>query len=252
MSQPVEVILDDEKFNRMLAKIRALLAKAENSAASAEEAEAYFEKAAELMARYGIERAMLADAEPETDRPGGRTIHIEGAYAVDQIGLLNAIAGPLNLQAVRLRDGRRIANIVQIYGYESDLDRAEMLFTSLLLQGFNGMKRGRPEPGESLKGYRKTWLMGFSEAVERRLKDAEARARGEAPVSASGRSAELVLADRASVVLALFKREHPDTSSSTRKLWGSGFDAGEAAGNAADLGASRVRGRTRRTLSGDS
>ncbi|MGW0861269.1 DUF2786 domain-containing protein [Streptomyces sp. NPDC002611] len=233
--------------NPQLQKIRALLAKAEDPATTPQEAETYFAKAAELMAKYGIEQAMLADVHPDLDRPADRVIRIEGAYAVDRIDLLNSILRPLRLKGIRLRDPRTqaLAPEVHVFGYESDIDRAEMLFTSLLLQAFNGMKHGRPQYWESVKGYRKTWLMGFSKAVEKRLEEIEARARGEAGETSAGRSAELVLADRAAVTLARYTAAYPDAQKSKRSVRGSGFDAGERAGNSADLGQSRVRGGRR-------
>lgn len=230
--------------NPQLHKIRALLAKAEDPATTPHEAETYFAKAAELMAKYGIEQAMLADVNPELDRPADRVIRVEGAYVVDRIDLLFSILRPLGLKGVRLRDARTqaLAPEVHVFGYESDIERAETLFTSLLLQAFNGMKHGRPLPGESVKGYRKTWLMGFSTAVEKRLEEIEARARGEAGQTSTGRSAELVLADRRAVTLARFAAQYPSIQQNKRRVTGSGFDAGEAAGNAADLGQRRVRG----------
>lgn len=238
-----------QETNPRLAKIRALLAKAEDPAASREEAESYFAKAAELMAKYGIEQAMLADANPGFDRPADRVIRVEGSYTVDRIGLLHCILRPLGLQGIRLRDANgKLAPEVHVFGYEADIQRAEMLFTSLLLQAFNGMRHGRPVRGESVTAYRKTWLMGFSRAVERRLEAAEARARGEAADGANGRSAELVLADRASVVLASYRKAYPNVQKGKRSLRGSGFNAGERAGNAADLGGTRVGSGGRRSI----
>ncbi|MFE6253585.1 DUF2786 domain-containing protein [Streptomyces niveus] len=239
-----------EETNPKLAKIRALLAKAEDPAASREEAEMYFAKAAELMAKYGIEQAMLADVTPGLDRPVDRVIQVKGGYTVDRVGLLNCIARPLGLQCIRLRgaDGR-LSEDVRVFGYEADIAHVEMLFTSLLLQAFNGMRRGRPRPGESVTAYRKSWLTGFSQAVEVRLEAAQARARGEAPDGANGRSAELVLADRASVVLASYRTAYPDIrKGGKRKMRGTGFAAGRAAGNAADLGGTRIGSRGRTSL----
>lgn len=232
--------------NPKAATIRALLAKAEDPATHPGEAESYFAKAAALMAKYGIERAMLADVSPGLDRPADRVITVDGAYAVDRIGLLNHILKPLGLKGVRLRDKRgSLSNEVHIFGYESSIERAELLFTSLLLQAFNGMKHGRPVRGEAMKAYRKTWLIGFGQAVEKRLEEIEARARGEAP-NANGRSAELVLADRKAVVEARYQQAYGGKiDKSKRKIRGSGLDAGNAAGHSADLGQTRMNGGRR-------
>ncbi|MFF7800218.1 DUF2786 domain-containing protein [Streptomyces olivaceus] len=235
--------------DKTLAKVRALLAKAEDPATTPEEAEVYFAKAAELMAKYGIEKAMLADANPDLDRPADRVITIDGAYAVDRIGLLNHILKPLGLKSIRLRKSGGygpLSNEVHVFGYESDIERAEILFTSLLLQAFNGMKHGRPQRGESLKAYRKTWLIGFGRAVEKRLEEIEARARGEVRETVNGRSAELVLADRKAVTEARLQEAYGgQIQKNKRKVRGSGLDAGTAAGNSADLGQTRMDGGRR-------
>ncbi|MGW1259695.1 DUF2786 domain-containing protein [Streptomyces sp. NPDC002513] len=240
---------NNEQSNPMLARIRALLAKAEDPAASPAEAEAYFAKAAEMMAKYGIERAMLADSDPALDRAGDRVIVVEGAYANDRMYLLGYIADALNCHGVT-KDKRRGRTEVHLFGYESDLDRVEMLFTSLLLQMFNGMRQGRPGFGEKLITYRKSWIAGFILTVHDRLKEIEARARQEAPAAASGRSAELVVADRKSVVMARFNAAYPDARSSGRNTTrrGTGYAAGQEAANRADLGQTRV-GQRRRVLS---
>ena len=51
----------------ILAKVRKLLAKAEDPATTAEEAETYNAKASELIAGYGFDRALLALADPSLD-----------------------------------------------------------------------------------------------------------------------------------------------------------------------------------------
>ena len=59
----------------MLDRIRKLLAQAEDDAVTPAEAEAFTAKAAELMARYGIDREMLADISPVlTSLPTGSSL----------------------------------------------------------------------------------------------------------------------------------------------------------------------------------
>ncbi|MCX5237243.1 DUF2786 domain-containing protein [Streptomyces prunicolor] len=230
----------------MLAKVRALLVKAEDPAATPEEAETYFAKAAALMAKHGIERAMLADADPSLDRPGDRVIVVEGNYGNDRIYLLGYIADALNCHGIT-KDKSRGRTEVHLFGYESDLDRVELLFTSLLLQMFNGVRQGRPAFGEKLITYRKSWIAGFILTIHKRLQEIEARARQEAPAAASGRSAELVVADRKTVVLARFNAAYPDARSAggKTKRRGTGYAAGQDAAKRADLGQTRVGQRSR-------
>src|SRR5690348_17460158 len=54
----------------LLNRVRKLLAKAEAEGVTPPEAEALTAKAAELMARYGIDRARLAATRPDTDQIG--------------------------------------------------------------------------------------------------------------------------------------------------------------------------------------
>ncbi|MFE0771987.1 DUF2786 domain-containing protein [Streptomyces sp. NPDC058861] len=231
-----------------LARVRAILAKAEDPAASPEEAQAYFAKAAELMAKYGIERAMLAEIRPESDKLTSRTVDVKGSYVLDNANLLMAIAEAIGGRSVRWRfydrtTGRYYQH-VKIYGHESTLDRVEMLYTSLLLQAHNGMKHGRPQWGESTTAYRKSWLSGFRSVIVKRLEMAEDQAAAEAVSLPSGRSAELVLVGRAEAVLALFEREHPKIRTApARRLTGSGWREGAEAGKRADLGQARIAPR---------
>ena len=60
----------------LLDRVRKLLAKAEDEGCTPEEAEALTAKAAGLMARYGIDRALLGALRPETDRPADRVFDL--------------------------------------------------------------------------------------------------------------------------------------------------------------------------------
>jgi len=59
-----------EAPERLLDRVRKLLAQAEDDSVTPAEAQAFTGKAAELMAKYGIDRALLAADRPETDQPG--------------------------------------------------------------------------------------------------------------------------------------------------------------------------------------
>ncbi|MGI5530175.1 DUF2786 domain-containing protein [Streptomyces syringium] len=238
-----------------LAKIRALLAKAEDPGVTPEEAEAYFGKATELMGKYGIERAMLAASDPNTDKIIQRTIVIEGSYAEERRILAGQIAKALSvepiLNRIRKRGEKRFTYTVELYGFESDIERAEMLYTSLSLQASNGLRTTRPEWWESttLATHRKAWLRGFTYTVAQRIKDAEARAKGEAEAE-HGTSVALVLADRAALAKRAADEANPTGISEykprTRRT--SAFEGGSAAGRRADIGAKRVGARAGRSL----
>ncbi|AVO22553.1 hypothetical protein PBI_PAEDORE_70 [Streptomyces phage Paedore] len=232
--------------NPKAATIRALLAKAEDPATHPEEAEAYFAKAAALMAKYGIEQAMLADSKPSMDKLDSQEFKIEGKYVADRANLLFAVSHALGAQNIfwnqtNWNTGKRY-KLIRIYAHTSTLARIDVLFTTLQLQALNGMKHGRPQYGESTTAYRKSWFSGFSSAVRKRLQLAEASAVQEAETSGAT-GAELVLVKREQAVEAYFKGQHPGVKPAPkRRLTGTGWRDGVAAGANADLGSKRVGG----------
>ena len=93
----------------LLDRVRKLLAKAEDDGCTPAEAEALTAKAAELMARYGIDRALLGALHPETDRPADRKFGFERPWADVKAHLLAAVATALRCQCVQTTDRRRAA-----------------------------------------------------------------------------------------------------------------------------------------------
>jgi hypothetical protein len=240
-----------------LATIRKLLAQAEDDAASPAEAETFTAKAAELMARYGVDRAMLADGDEAADAVADREILLEAPYALDKFELVSNVALALGLRVVRRTQhgprGKQFAAL--LFGFESDIQRTEILFTSLLVQATRGLAATQIPVWENKAAYRRAWLAGFAGTIYRRLCEAERRARQQATASAettsSGRSAELVLADRARIVERRFAEAFPRLRTLPgRVLSGGGHSEGVAAGLRADLGGASVTGRRRSALSG--
>ncbi len=168
--------------DEILAKVRKILTKAEDPAATPHEAETYTAKAAELMAAYGIDRALLAAASPESDLVGDRVVLLDAPYALDKAGLLNAVALALRCRAVqRVRRGASGKQIsMHLFGFDSDLFRVEVLYTSLLVQATTMLNRTTAPPYESLAAYRRSWLAGFTAAVAQRLAEAEMKAEADA------------------------------------------------------------------------
>jgi hypothetical protein len=232
--------------NALLARVRKLLAKAEDPAVTEAEADSYNNKAAELIARYGIDRAMLAAADADTDEITTVKISLDNPYSRDRAGLLTNIAHPLRCRALLHRYGQTV-NAVTVFGFRSDLERVELLFTSLLLQATTQLTRVRPEHaprGESLAAYRRTWLHGFSGAVFARLQQSEENARREHTASSpGGESAELVLRDRNTLVKDAYDEQFGNLQSAPRRrLSGSGYLDGHYAGERANLNTTGIRG----------
>ena len=64
--------------------------------------EALTAKAAELMAKYGIDRVLLSATEPDTDQPADRKLDIDNPWARIQAHLLCGLASALRCQCVVL------------------------------------------------------------------------------------------------------------------------------------------------------
>lgn len=226
----------------MLEKVRKLLAKAEDPGCTPEEAAALNDKAAELIAKYGVDKALLAAAAPESDLVGDRVISIYAPYALDKAALLATVAGAMRCRSVRtkvLAEGG-YSYTMHLFGFDSDLERTELLYTSLLVQASYGLAAAPVPRHEPPAAFRRSWLAGFTQAVGNRLSDAERRAAQEA-TPRSGTSVALVLADRGGRVDRRVAEAYPRLGMAPpRRLAGSGASGGYAAGQEADLGGIRL------------
>jgi uncharacterized protein DUF2786 len=233
-----------EAPGRLLERVRKLLAKAEAEGVTVEEAQALTGKAAELMAKYGIDRALLAATRPETDKPDNRIVAVYNPWARVQAHLLCGLAAALRCQCILLtsREGLR----VHVFGYASDIERADVLYTSVLVQMWHGLVAAQvPVRADNVRAWRRSWLLGYTAAVVARVRAAEQRAEQAATV-ADANGAALVLADRSMVIRQAVASAYPLTRTARVTYTGTGYGAGYAQGKRADIGTGRVaRGRTR-------
>ncbi len=245
-------MLDTEAPGRLLDRVRKLLAKAEADGVTPQEAQALTAKAAELMARYGIDRALLAADRPETDRPANRIVDIDNPWGREKAHLLCGLAGALRCQCVLLT-GRRPGSRVHVFGFASDIERTDLLYTSLLVQMWHGLAAARvPGHSRNPRAWRRSWLLGFATAVIARVRDAELRAARGAGAGRPGSSerAALVLADRSAIVRRQVALAYPVTRMSKVTYTGSGYGDGYAEGQRADIGSGRLRPGHARALAG--
>ena len=234
----------------LLDRVRKLLTKAEADGVTAAEAQALTAKAAELMAKYGIDRALLAARRPETDHPADRKVDIDNPWARVQAHLLCGVAAAMRCQCVLLPrpdPGTRI----HVFGFASDIERTDVLYTSLLLQMWQGLGTAQmPGWSRSPRAWRRSWLLGFISAVVSRVRAAEqdATTRATSPAAAEGGRMTLVLADRRQVIMRNIEHAYPVTRKTQMTYSGSGYGAGYTEGQRADIGASRLRRRAGRSL----
>ncbi|WP_432004072.1 DUF2786 domain-containing protein [Streptomyces sioyaensis] len=246
--------------DRALGRIRGLLAKAE-ATDYAEEAEALSAKAQELMARHSIDEALLDRADGprggRTTGPSAVRIGIEGPYEQAKALLLDAVAAANRCRAVWAAD----VGFSTLVGFASDLEAAEMLYTSLLLQATTAMRRAAdglprtrreqggaggtpPARGRSrrTRDFRQTFLVAYADRIRDRLVEATATATATATASAASTPAAPdllpVLAARELAVEETTGALFPDTA--PVRLRGvrdaDGWHQGRAAADRARLG----------------
>jgi hypothetical protein len=244
----VEGSLTVEASDRLLDRVRKLLAKAEAEGVTPAEAEALTAKAAELMAKYGIDRALLAAQRPETDKPDNRLVDIYNPWGRVRAHLLCGLASALRCQCILVgaEDGLR----VHIFGYASDIERTDLLYTSVLIQMWHGLIAAEVPVRAPTRAWRRSWLLGFAAAVIARVRAAEERAERTATVAADGENttAALVLADRSLVIRRNVAAAYPHTRTARTTYSGSGYHDGYAQGKRADIGTGRVSPRRNRSL----
>jgi hypothetical protein len=251
-------VTDDD---RRLSTIRALLAKAE-ATEYPDEAEAFFNKASELISRWAIDEALLwADRDrAERESPDELQLVLHAPYLPQKAVLVGAVATAHGCRAVRIVSPPGVGReVVSVVGFPSELRWVDTLVTSLLVQLTSAMLSRCPSgltPSASAS-WRRSFIIGFAEEVGRRLeadrdaaaaeRDAAAptggRAASAAEPAATGSTA-LVLAARADEVDAELRRRHPRLRSSWASSGrsASGRRAGQAAGREASI--------TRRGLAG--
>jgi hypothetical protein len=236
----------------MLDRVRKLLAKAEAEGVTPHEAEALSGKAAELMARYGIERARLGALHPETDKSADMIVEIEDPYATTKALLLSNLAGAMGGQAIRLSS--KGTTKIHVFGYQSDLDRIEMLYTSLLVQMHRAMtwqqRAISAYDRNHIRAWRRSFMIGYTSGVVLKVKAAEDAARNNAAAedTPGGMSTALVLADRSLVVKTRIQQAYPRMRTNKISYSGNGYAKGYREGQRADIGGAKVGRGTRGTL----
>jgi hypothetical protein len=219
----------------VLRKVRALLAKAEATPFDAE-AEAFTAKAQELVARYRIDRALLADREPDRgDAPLSRGVDVEDPYLTAKVVLLSNVADANDCRAVWPKPLRH----VELFGFVDDLDAVEELFTSLLLQATAALRRAGSRQDvfgrTRTTAFRRAFLLSFAIRIGQRLRET-VDATVEAAAGETGVALVPMLAARAVAAEALANQSFP----SARPLRATvsdaeGWNAGSVFADHADL-----------------
>jgi hypothetical protein len=216
---------------RMLDRVRALLAKAE-STDYPEEAETYTAKAQQLMARYSIDQALLAAGTGGGEGPVTRRVGVDGPYEGPKSLLLKVVADANRCRTV----WHKRFGFTTVVGFRADLDSTEMLFTSLLVQATRAMTALKPRPdryGRNIvRSFRQSFLTAYAVRIGERLNAATEETDREMAASVGGQNLLPMLAARSDAVDDAFTKQFPDLvqhsmSISNREGWASGRAAAD-------------------------
>jgi hypothetical protein len=154
-----------------LAKVRALLAKAE-ATTFADEAEALSAKAQELISKHSLKQLLEDEADRATDARRSTTyrrLWLDAPYVDAKAHLVDVIAAANRCRSVY---AQRLGYCTVI-GSPFDLDAVDLMLTSLLAQAQGAMLRhgSRNSGGRSItRSFRQSFLVSFAIHIGRRLR----------------------------------------------------------------------------------
>jgi hypothetical protein len=219
-----------EVDEKALAKVRALLAKAE-STEFADEAEALTAKAQELVSRYSLHQAVLDHDRGRAPQVAGRRLWIEAPYAAPKAHLVQTVAQANRCRAVWSEN----LGFVTVVGGETELDLVELLATSLMVQASRAMLAAGRDVGRRgtsrTRSFRQSFLIAYAARIGERLATASSTAAAE--MSVDDRLLPVLAArSRAAddLVATLFPQlVHRPMSVSNAAGWGAGRAAADQA-----------------------
>ena len=228
---------------RILSRVRQLLAKAESTTFEAE-AETFTAGVQALMARHSIDAALLAasDGSPGAgDAPQGRRIRIDNPYDGSKAMLLNAVAAANRCSMVWSRE----LGFGTVVGFEADLESVELLFTSLLVQATRAVTSAGSRTdvyGRSrTRSFRQSFLSAYAHRIGERLEQVMAEEVDAAAAADGGGGRELVplLTARTEEVKRVVDDWFPTVRNQTVRTGrdAEGWHSGRAAADRAHLGA---------------
>jgi len=151
----------------MLAKVRALLAKAE-STTFPDEADAYSAKAQELMTQHRIGQALIMGEVANPGAPIGVRLTVEAPYPAAKALLLQVVADANGCQSLWSEEH----GFSTVFGFADELEAVELVYTSLLVQGNAAMIRegsARHDTSARTKTFRQSFMNAYAIRIGDRL-----------------------------------------------------------------------------------
>ncbi len=243
---PAGRAVDAGDRERVYAKVRALLRKAESTSFPAE-ADALTAKAQDLLTRYALDVALLDEGGSSSSSTGPvvRPVPVAGAYATGRAMLLGAVASANRCSAVW--DSQ--ATTAMVVGFAVDLDAVELLWRSLMSQAELAVAAAGPQFDRSGRSRTRSWRsafwVSFSQRIGQRLVEQTAATVEQVADSRNDADGLMpVLASRQRDVDAAVREHFPRlTSRRTRVSNGDGWSAGRVAADRARLHARKSLGR---------
>jgi hypothetical protein len=185
---------------------------------------------------------MVGAAAGVQEAPGGRRLPVDDPYARAKSILLSVVASANRCRAVWCEG----LGFSTVFGFESDLEFVDVLYTSLLVQATSAMVAAGSQVDRSgrsrTRSFRQSFLLAYAARIGQRLRQAEAASRSEA-AEAYGEALLPVLAGRLAAVDAARDAAFPGlVSRSVSVTNAAGWAAGSAAADLASLsGRTEVR-----------
>lgn len=235
----------------MIAKILALLAKAESTEFEAER-DTYMAKAQELMLKHSVEQSQLT---PQQAEQMMMKECAESRNKYDQI-LLSAVCRSADVYHVIYAQAKRYGSAKSggvthgtLTGTQTDIRYVESLYASLLIQREIALKmslhRGDKPEWEHGKSFNNSFRVNFAVAASAKMQEAKRTTVDSVPGMA------LVLVTKADKAMALARAQDPSIRSSSQKISNNsyaGATAGTTAGRNADTSGGRNHVANQRAL----
>ncbi|MET3945308.1 DUF2786 domain-containing protein [Corynebacterium mucifaciens] len=234
-----------QNIDKLKSKVAKLLAQAEDPATPDTARDAFYSRAAGIMAKYGFEARDL-DNPDEGDEVITRTYALGGAYTDMQAMLLNGIANALHCVGLQAKYPRSTkVKSMTVFGTRRNMERVDMLNAMLAPRMVAQAKMERQndawEPSTTVK--RRSFMVGFITTISQRLREAEGTVGDE-----EGRYALALIddQDKAEKARDEYVAEHGFVMGEfrQRRTYDSrAVEAGRAAGQRSDIGQTRIGGR---------
>ncbi len=246
---------DDTRKASKIQKIKSLLALADDPRTPESEANLAREKATTIMIEWEIEDAVIRGDERVIDEQIVRRIfrlnHMSSTYGPQFATLVAAVVEGLGMRGFITQtydEKYRKRDAAVIVGFESDMDRAEMIVNSILTQCVVALaefgKNLWPNLSASQKyNERRSFIFAYGYTVGDRIAATRQR-----KVQETTTSTALVLVDRSAKVDTWVDDNMKVGRARNRRYTYDGSEAGRAAGARADIGQTATTGTTARAL----